>query len=82
MGHQLESLKVKSSQPLDKEFSIEPPFTPQIMSEVVSSKFKMPHIDPYEGTTDPFDHLESFKALMLLQDATDSILCQAFPATL
>ena len=41
------------------------------MGEVISPKFKMPHIDPYDGTTNLFDHLESFKVLMLLHDATD-----------
>ncbi|XP_073104419.1 uncharacterized protein [Elaeis guineensis] len=28
------------------------------------------------------DHLESFKAVMLLQEVTDAILCRAFPSTL
>ena len=82
MGRQLETLRFKSTYPLDREFSIDPPFSPQIMNEVIPPKFKMPHIDPYGGTTDPFDHLESFKALMLLHGAIDGILCKAFPTTL
>lgn len=32
--------------------------------------------------TDPLDHLESYKALMQVQGATDALLCKAFPATL
>ena len=75
MSHPLETLKVRSSRSLDKEFIFKPPFSSQIMGEVILSKFKLPHIDPYDGTTNPFDHLESFKDLTLLHRAIDDILC-------
>ena len=42
----------------------------------------MPQTELYDGTTDPLDHLESFKALMLLHGATDGVMCRAFLATL
>ena len=29
-------------------------------------KFRMPHIDSYDGVKDPLDHLETFKTLMHL----------------
>ena len=34
--------------------------------------FKMLAIELYEGITDPFDHLESYKALIRIQGATDA----------
>ncbi|XP_038982017.1 uncharacterized protein LOC120110599 [Phoenix dactylifera] len=42
----------------------------------------MLQIEPYDGSSDPLYHLESYKALMTLQGATNALLCTAFPATL
>ncbi|GFZ00594.1 hypothetical protein Acr_14g0002290 [Actinidia rufa] len=36
----------------------------------------------YEGKTDPMDHLDSYKSLMLLQGCSDEVMCKAFSATL
>ena len=82
MGHQLEALMVKSARPFKMEFNLEPPFSSQIMSEIVSPKFRMPLTKSYDGTTDSLNHLESLKALMLLHRAIDGILCRAFSTTL
>ena len=45
------------------------------MNEAIPPRFKMPQTELYDGTTDPLDHLESFKALMLLHGATDGVMC-------
>ena len=37
---------------------------------------------PYDGSTDPINYLESYKALMMIQEATDILLCIDFPATI
>ncbi|XP_077251853.1 uncharacterized protein LOC143891088 [Tasmannia lanceolata] len=42
----------------------------------------MPTVPQYDGTTDPVDHLETFRAMMLLHGASDGFLCRAFPTTL
>ena len=42
----------------------------------------MPQIDPYDGISDPLDHMENYKALMMIQGASDALLCIAFPTTL
>ncbi|XP_023893055.1 uncharacterized protein LOC112005039 [Quercus suber] len=39
-------------------------FTAAINSFLLSHKFRMPHIDSYDGVKDPMDHLETFKTLM------------------
>ena len=44
------------------------PFTTTVNSYPLSSKFRMPQIDSYDGVKDPLDHLETFKTLMHLQD--------------
>ena len=39
-------------------------------------------MESYNGSTDPIDHLESYKALMMIQGPTDALLCIGFPTTL
>ncbi|XP_043694154.1 uncharacterized protein LOC122644843 [Telopea speciosissima] len=42
----------------------------------------MPTMEQYVGTTDPEDHLETFKSLLFFQGASDAIMCRAFLSTL
>nr|POE56965.1 (+)-neomenthol dehydrogenase [Quercus suber] len=58
------------------------PFTATVNSFPLPRKFRMPHIDSYDGVKDPLDHLETFKTLMHLQGVADEIMCKAFPTTL
>ena len=53
-------------------------FTATINSFPLPHKFRMPHIDSYDGVKDPLDHLETFKTLMHLQGVADEIMCRAF----
>ena len=57
-------------------------FTAAVNSFPLSHKFRMPHIDSYNGVKDPLDHLETFKKLMHLQGVADEIMCRAFPKML
>ncbi|XP_075660515.1 uncharacterized protein LOC142630407 [Castanea sativa] len=57
------------------------PFMPSINTHPLSSKFKMPSLDSYDGTHDLFDHIVTFKATMHLQGVPDEIMCRAFPTT-
>ena len=41
-------------------------FTATVNSFPLSHKFRMPHIDSYDGVKDPLDHMETFKTLMHL----------------
>ncbi|GFZ21700.1 hypothetical protein Acr_29g0008620 [Actinidia rufa] len=61
----------------------EPSFTGRILRARISSKFKLPtQLGIYEGKTDPMDHLDSYKSLMLLQGCSDEVMCKAFSAIL
>ena len=42
------------------------PFTALINDYPLPSKFKMPSLDSYDGTCDPFDHIATFKTTMHL----------------
>ena len=58
------------------------PFTASINGHPLPSKFKLPSLDSYDGTRDPFDHIATFKTTMHLQGVLDKIMCRAFPTTL
>jgi hypothetical protein len=42
----------------------------------------MPELEVFDGTKDPLDHLETYKALMHLQTIPDDIICRAFTTIL
>ena len=58
------------------------PFTASINGHPFPPKFKMPSLDSYDGTHDPFNHIATFKTTMHLQGVLDEIMCRAFPTTL
>ena len=82
MGRELEALRMRSERPYELDFNAAPAFTSKIMEQIVPPRLKMPQTELYDGSTDPLDHLEAFKALMLLHGANDGTLCRAFPVTL
>ena len=57
-------------------------FTALINSHPLSPKFKMPSLDSYDETPDPFDHIAMFKTTMHFQGVPDEIMCRTFPTTL
>ena len=61
---------------------IDSPFMASINGHPLPPKFKMPSLDSYDGTRDPFDHIATFKTTMHLQGVPDEIMCRAFPTTL
>ena len=60
----------------------ESPFTDQVMRFTVPRKFKQPHLDSYNGSGSPVDHVRAYKAQMALATNADELLCLAFPSTL
>lgn len=55
-------------------FIMDPSFGAHIMMEPLLKYFKMLQLEIYDGSTDPLDHLESFKAPMHLYGAIDGVL--------
>lgn len=51
------------------------------MDEPILPQFKMLQLESDDGTSNPIDHLNNFRAIMLLHKATDSIFYRAFPST-
>ena len=82
MGHELKALKMRSEHPYKLNFNMAPTFTSEIMRQPILPQFKMPQTELYDSSVDPLDHLEAFKALMLLHGTNDKMLCRAFLDTL
>ena len=79
----MSALKGQVSTNLDEIVQMtDPPFIEQVTSFPLSTKFKMPQVEAYDGLRNPLDHLESFKTLMHLQGFLDEIMCRVFPTTL
>ena len=79
----MNALKGRVSSDLDDVVNwTDSPFTTAVNSFTLPSKFRMPHIDSYDGIKDPLDDLETFKTLMHLQGVANTIMCRAFPTTL
>ena len=58
------------------------PFTALINGHPLPPKFKMPSLDSYDGSHNPFDHIATFNTTMHLQRVPDEIMYRAFPTTL
>jgi len=58
------------------------PFSREILEVPRLSKVKMPSIDLLDGTTDPDDHVDIYKAQMYIQEVDDSTCFRYFLATL
>nr|XP_010939069.1 uncharacterized protein LOC105058013 [Elaeis guineensis] len=71
-----------SSTPPYEGFNSKPPFIPRIVQESLFLYFKLLEPKVYDETVDPIIHLETFKAAILLQGASDAIFCRVFPPTL
>ena len=66
----------------DLVYKTDSPFIASITSHPLSSKFKMPTLNSYDGTRDPCDHIATFKITIHLQGVLDEIMCRAFLTTL
>jgi hypothetical protein len=58
------------------------PFTDRVMRFPLPDKFKDPRVDKYDGSGDPFDHVEGFRTHLAPHGTPDEIACRAFPFTL
>ena len=57
-------------------------FTVGVLHFPLPVKFKMPHIETFDGTKHPVDHLNTYKNQMELHGYQDPVRCRVFAITL
>ncbi|XP_072052062.1 uncharacterized protein [Arachis hypogaea] len=59
------------------------PFTAEIMNFQLPRQFTLPTtLTPYDGLGDPKQHVKKFPSIMIVNGASDPILCRCFPSFL
>ncbi|GKV02675.1 hypothetical protein SLEP1_g15073 [Rubroshorea leprosula] len=58
------------------------PLNMSITVEPYQEGFKIPHLETYDGSGDPDEHLHTYQPIMRIQNANDATMCKVFPTTL
>ncbi|MQL72212.1 hypothetical protein Taro_004519 [Colocasia esculenta] len=74
--------RAEGKAPMEDDLDFHSPFSSEILEARVSPKLPLPTIAPYDGTTNPADHIHGFESHMVFHGASDEAKCRAFPATL
>ena len=77
------AMKDKGGENLDGMIRrMDSPFITEVLNRPLPPKFCLPQLESYDDSKDPYDHIESFKTLMLLEITLDEVMCRAFLTTL
>jgi len=58
------------------------PLSVEIYNAPVPENFKPPHISPFDGKSDPMEHITEFNTRMVVVGAADSLKCKLLAGTL
>ncbi|XP_057747669.1 uncharacterized protein LOC130966865 [Arachis stenosperma] len=76
----------EEAQPKDEDDHLESspwPFTAEVMNFVLPRRFTLPTtLTPYDGLGDPKKYIKKFTSIMIVNDASDKVLCLCFPSYL
>ena len=74
--------KLKSELVVEGNVSFGSPFSVEIQKEVLPLNVRRPHLEQYERTSDPEDHLAYFLNTLQLHNFSDAIMCKLFASSL
>ncbi|XP_016185769.1 uncharacterized protein LOC107627451 [Arachis ipaensis] len=86
--HVFETARNEEARPLPENEEIKPdnsmdPFTTGIMNFQKPRRFTLPTtLTPYDGLGDTKKHIKKFRSIMIVNGASDPILCRCFPTFL
>ncbi|XP_057757755.1 uncharacterized protein LOC130976832 [Arachis stenosperma] len=67
----------------DDQESSPGPFTAEVMNFVLPRRFTLPTtLTPYDGLGDPKKYIKKFTSIMIVNGASDKVLCRCFPSYL
>ena len=83
LSHMKEVVRGRVSDSMDTLVQqTESPFKAEVLHFPLPAKFRMLQIEAFDGTKDPFDHLNTYKNQMELHGYQDPVRCRAFAITL
>ncbi|XP_016199305.1 uncharacterized protein LOC107640281 [Arachis ipaensis] len=82
-SHVSETARGKEQQPEDEKEEADDlvgPFTEEVMNFELPKRFTLPlTLTPYDGLGDPKKFLKKFRSIMIVNGASDTVLCHCFP---
>ncbi|XP_072089283.1 uncharacterized protein [Arachis hypogaea] len=81
--HVSETARNEGQQPEDEKEESEDavgPFTEEVMNFELPKRFTLPlTLTPYDGLGDPRKFIKKFRSIMIVNGASDTVLCRCFP---
>ncbi|RRT55296.1 hypothetical protein B296_00043664 [Ensete ventricosum] len=76
MAHQSAPPKevLKSREEIGESSKDGSPFTPEIQSKPLPATFRLPALEPYNGSGDPMEHIATFRAQVALYDTLEALI--------
>ncbi|RZR83919.1 hypothetical protein BHM03_00010646 [Ensete ventricosum] len=68
---------VKSKEKIDENSKGGSPFIPKMQDTPVSTNFRLLALEPYDDSSDPSEHIATFRAQMALYDTLDSLISRS-----
>ncbi|RRT41571.1 hypothetical protein B296_00052950 [Ensete ventricosum] len=73
---------LKSREEVEESSKGGSPFTPEIQSKPLPAIFRLPTLEPYDGSGDPLEHIATFRAQITLYDTLEVLMWNPRPPSI